>query len=96
MSISAPSQQFFQSGPVKKQLRTSAYRSLLLWKIAVEATVGQTSACHDFLDRDVLKSVAIEQPARAIDDAFPYCVAVSGGIWHVSSSISYIIPKILC
>jgi hypothetical protein len=69
-STSTPSQQLFQLGSVKKQPRTSAYRSAL--EVAVEAAVGQVRPGHDPLQRDVVKTGAVEQPAGAFDDFLFY------------------------
>jgi hypothetical protein len=58
----------------------------LAFEIAVKAAMGQTRARHDLLYRHVLKTVAIKQPARAINDVSFHFRAMTGRIGHVKSS----------
>jgi len=51
-------------------------------EIAVEAAVGEAGAGHDLLDGDAFKTVAIEEPARAVNYGFLDLGAVSNGIRH--------------
>jgi hypothetical protein len=39
----------------------------LALEVAIKSAVRQAGTCHDLLERGIVKAVAIEKPARAID-----------------------------
>lgn len=44
----------------------------LALKVGIEPAVRQARTGHDLFERDILKSMAIELPACAVNDAFLY------------------------
>ena len=57
----------------------------LALEIAVEASVCEARPGHDLSDGDIIKAVAIEEPARALNDFPFYLGTVASGVGHKSS-----------
>jgi hypothetical protein len=55
----------------------------LALEVAVESPVSETSPSHDLADRDTVKAVPVEQPARTLDDGFSYFRTMCGRVRHV-------------
>jgi hypothetical protein len=57
----------------------------LAFEIAVEASVRETRAGHDLVERDTLKAIAIEELACAVNNVLLYCRAMTYGVGHEAS-----------
>src|SRR5215203_5961864 len=57
---------------------------VLVLEMPVEAAVRQAGILHDLADRDLGKTLAVEQAARAFEDALTRLQLVLGRIRHVA------------
>src|SRR5208282_116030 len=61
----------------------------LAFEVAVKPAVRQPHAGHNLVQGDIFESVAIEKLARAVDDVFLYCCAMTIRVRHEASVLPW-------
>src|SRR5262245_16904273 len=85
VSVAARSSPRFGRLLAQEPSHSLAIEFILAPEMSVEAAGGEPGIVHDLADRDVGKSLAVEQAPRALKDSLAGLLLVLGRIGHMSS-----------